>query len=155
MLVTINTDASYNSKLKIGAFSFWMVSNNGRLFGAGQLKGEIKHSSEAEFKSILNAMHFLKDKSGWTGIDKIIINTDSQQALDMINGKKTHAWAVVLKKSFNELRKQMKCDVEARKVKAHSGLDEKRKWVNNWCDKAAKKIIRSNIKKPTNENSIL
>lgn len=146
MLVTINTDASHNSDHKIGTFSFWMVSNAGRLFGAGELKGRVDHSTDAEFRSALNALHFLFDKSGWKGITKIIINTDSQSVVEMINGSKTHAWAKDLKKHFNQLKAKHKVIIEARKVKAHSGIEEKRKWVNNWCDKQAKKILRQSLK---------
>jgi ribonuclease HI len=146
MLVTINTDASYSSAYKIGAFSFWMVSNSGRLFGAGALKGKVSHSQEAEFKAVLNALHFLFEKSEWKGVKKVIINTDCKPVVDMINGGLTYKWAVNYKVHYNSLVKKYGITIEARKVKAHSGTDEKRKWVNDWCDQQAKKVLRQTIK---------
>lgn len=146
MLVTINTDASYRDDLKVGAFSFWMVCNQGRHFGAGPLKGAIRHCNEAEFKAILNALHFLQHKSGWTGLTSIIINTDSQSAIDIINGGPTHKWATELLQVLKRTRKSLGVKIQARKVKAHSGIDEKRKWVNNWCDKSAKRALSTFIK---------
>ena len=146
MLVTINTDASFHPQHKIGAFSFWMVSDKGRLFGAGELKGKIKHSTEAEFRSVLNALHFLLNKSGWSGITRIVINTDSQGVVDMVNGGKTHRWAADFKIHFNIYKRECGIEIEARKVKAHAFKDDKRKWVNSWCDKQAKKMLRKSVK---------
>jgi ribonuclease HI len=145
MLVTINTDASYHPEHRIGAFSFWMVCNQGRHFGAGPLRGIIHHSHEAEFKAVLNALHFLVNKTDWRGVEWVIINTDNQEVFEMINGGPTREWARELKASFNALRRDMKAKIEARKVKAHSGTEEKRKWVNNWCDKSAKQMLNSLI----------
>lgn len=146
MLVTINTDASCNHELKIGTFSFWMVCDQGRLFGAGQLKGEILQPNEAEFKAILNALHFLKDRSGWKGVSKVVLNTDSQCCIEIIQGTANHQWAVLLKAEFQRTVKKLGAAVEARKVKAHSGVDEKRKYVNAWCDRQAKHLLRTIIK---------
>lgn len=146
MVVTINTDASFHPAHNIGTFSFWMTSNMGRMFGAGQLKGKIAHSTEAEFRSILNALHFLFNKTGWHGISMVIINTDSLNVVEMINGGKTETWAKGLKGHFNKYCRIAQVPVEARKVKAHSGTEDKRKWVNNWCDKQAKKLLRQTLK---------
>lgn len=150
MLVTINTDASHHWDLKIGAFAFWMTCNQGRHFAAGALKGKIVHSHEAEFKAIVNALYFLIHKSGWTGITKAVFNTDSEQTLLMIQGKRRSQWAKPLKEQFDKLVKKSGIQVEVRKVKAHSGTEEKRQWVNDWCDREAKRAImqlRNGVKK--------
>lgn len=146
MLVTINTDASFRDDLRIGTFSFWMVCNEGRHFGAGRLKGDIHSCNEAEFKAILNALHFLHSHSGWAGIKKIIINTDSHACLLMINGGETHRLAKTLKPALNKIVRELGVEIEARKVKAHSGTSEKRKFVNHWCDRQAKHLLRTIIK---------
>lgn len=147
MLVTINTDASYRHDLKVGAFAFWMVCNAGRHYASGALKGTIQNCHEAELKAIVNALVFLKEKSGWQGISKIIVNTDSLACINMIAGGKTHDGAHAAKKTYNRLQQELGVPIELRKVAAHSGKDEKRKWVNDWCDKSAKKALKSFIKK--------
>lgn len=38
MLVTINTDASFHPKYKVGAFAFWVVSNQFKITKSGYLK---------------------------------------------------------------------------------------------------------------------
>lgn len=146
MLVTINTDASYNSHYKIGTFSFWIVSDAGRICKRGNLKGDVITSQEAEFKAVLNALHFLLEKSGWKYINRIIINCDCQPVVDMINGSETQKWAKSYKSHFNSIKKKFKISIEARKVKAHSGIDQSRNWVNDWCDEQAKGLLRSTIK---------
>jgi ribonuclease HI len=147
MLVTINTDASFNSDYKLGTFSFWIVSDIGRLCYKGNLKGEIARSQEAEFKAVLNALHFLLEKSGWKYVNKIIINTDCLPVVEMINGGETQNWAKNFKSHFNKIKRMYKVTIEARKVKAHSGVEERRTWVNDWCDEQAKNLLRSTIKK--------
>jgi len=146
MLVTINTDASFNPDLRIGAFAFWMVCNNNRLFGAGVLKGIIQNSQEAEFKAVLNALHYLKDKSQWSGITKAIINTDCMDVVHCVNGtRKPSKWAIEVQKHFTKVRADLRIHIEARHVKSHSGTDEKRKYVNDWCDRKAKWALQSLI----------
>lgn len=36
-----------------------------------------------------------------------------------------------------------KATIEFRHVKAHSGVDDKRSYVNEWCDKEAKRRLRT------------
>lgn len=86
MVVTINTDAAYHSKYKVGAFAFWIVSNLGKIMQSGPLKsGEIKSSTEAEIQCILNALYALGTQK-WLNITKIVINTDSLNSIHLLSG---------------------------------------------------------------------
>src|SRR5690554_1870512 len=92
MWVTINTDASYHPIHKVGAYAFWIVSNQGRIMKSGPLR-EARNSCDAEAKCIANALHTLL-KSDWVGVTRVLINTDSKNTIDAMSGiarqKKVH-----------------------------------------------------------------
>lgn len=149
MLVTINTDASFYQKEKIGGFAIWIASNKGRVKYANGFKGEIKTSHDAEFKCIINALYLLK-KQSWE-ITEIYINTDCLSVIQIIEGTRL----------FNKLPQYSKDNfmdylkiinelgvkhISLRKVKAHQHTKTARHWVNQWCDKEAKKSARKILK---------
>lgn len=152
MRVTINTDASYHSGYKIGAFAFWIVCNYGKVCKSGILK-ETNSSHESELQCILNAMHCLKQQSEWIGLSHVIINTDSMNSIYLINNDK-HA---IKKYRLSALRDKYKTLihnakqnlplVELRHVKAHTDTKDARSWVNDWCDKKAKEHLWKTINK--------
>lgn len=150
MIVTINTDASHDGRLKIGSFAFWMVSNNGRMLNAGPLKGKIESPDEAEMQSILNALHTLL-RLKWQP-SKVIINTDSLNSIGVFTTDKRHIakyglhWGKKYKILFNSFRQKLKlgkADIEFRHVKAHDETSKTaRSWVNEWCDKQCKEQLK-------------
>lgn len=151
MLVTINTDASFHPKYKIGAFAFWVVSNEFKIQKAGFFKKNCKSSHGAEMKCIINALTLTLRTN--TKIKKIIINTDSMNSISIfendrnkINRYGLHYGAKYRRMFRNKLKmyvKKNQCDVtvEFRHVKAHSGVNDKRSYVNDWCDKHAKAFL--------------
>lgn len=56
MLVTINTDASYHTKLRFAGGAFWIVSNKFKVKKAFSMKDKCISSDEAEIKTIINAL---------------------------------------------------------------------------------------------------
>jgi ribonuclease HI len=147
MIVTINTDASWHPKFKVGAYAFWIVCDQGRITHAGPLK-EASGPTDAELRCIANALHALL-KSDFTDIQKVIINSDALYAFGMVGKKKQEKSPgrvcadilTQLKRKHMKVEQRAKPIHEFRHVKAHSGTAEKRKWVNNWCDKAAKREL--------------
>jgi len=146
MLVTITTDASYYHQHKIGGFAFWITSTLGRASLAGAFKANIESSHDAEFKSIINSLHYLK-KLNWP-ITDLYINTDSMSVITAIEtggGKPQHAkdnlnsYQLILKELNNPR-------VSLRHVKGHLHTKTARHWVNSWCDKEAGKAARKKIK---------
>jgi ribonuclease HI len=153
MLVTINTDASFHPTKKVGAFAFWVVCDRFKIKKAGFFRDLCRNPTDAESKAILNAFHVLL--SAHERISKIIINTDSTNSIaifendcDKINKYSLHFGAPLRKKfkriinkyvddkgSFKPMRT---LTVEFRHVKAHSGKDDARSYVNEWCDTNAK-----------------
>lgn len=151
MLITINTDASFNWELKIGAYAFWIVCDAGKIMHSGAFKNKVANSAQAEMMSIANALKTLA-KSNFSGVTKIIINTDFLHYHGYVrNGNSKRDAAVrVLMQVQSELIKKYSLKknwLQVRHVKAHAGTDEKRKWVNDWCDEQAKKWLKELVNK--------
>lgn len=156
MNLTINTDASFHPDHKVGGFAFWMVCDTGRHKQSGPLNS-VGNSTEAESMAIANALHVLLN-SKVPGVTKIIINTDSKNSITFI--KKRAKVGTPYKIAYLLIRKLkqkynvpggLKC--EFRHVKAHSGKDDKRSWVNDWCDREAKKEMRKLVSKIQKEDA--
>lgn len=148
MLVTINTDASFHPVLKVGAYAFWIVCDQGRIMNSGVLKGEISNSTEAEVRCIVNALHSLY-RAGFSNVHKVIINTDCLHFYRYIEKRKRKVVAGAFHSIASKICTEYKLRagwIEFRHVKAHSGKAEKRKWVNDWCDKKAKDALKQMVK---------
>ena len=157
MIVTINTDASFNPQYKIGGYAYWIVYNGKRVKRGGLLK-ECQNSTEAEIKAIANALYRLT-KTNFKDVFFIIINTDCTPAVDLITGKSksevkgTNEAIAAIYQYISELRlansvnKTSEEYVEYRHVKAHTKATDKRSYVNDWCDKVAKDFVKLHILK--------
>jgi ribonuclease HI len=156
MLVTINTDASFHPVLKYGAYAFWAVSNDFKITKSGVFKSKCINPDDAEARCIINSLKVIL--LAHNGISKIIINTDSLNAIALIKNDKEHIKRYIgqnqvmwkhIRKSFNDVMKhnKNKAQIEFRHVKAHSGVKDKRSYVNEWCDQQAKVQLRKTIKK--------
>lgn len=150
MLVTVNTDASLNPQFGVGAYAFWIVCNEGKIMQSGPFKDGIKNSTEAEIKCIVNALYALY-KSEFKGVSKVVINTDClyfhrYQRGDKSKRTESREYVKICGKLCQKygLRRGW---IEIRHVKAHNGTNNARKWVNDWCDKAAKKMMREQVNK--------
>jgi ribonuclease HI len=151
MIVTINTDASFSHHHKRGSFAFWIVCNQGRYCQSGLLRDKCDRPEIAEFRCIINAVYTL-GKMQYSGISKVIINTDCLNVIHLINNDvrmirkyKLLQWSGNLVKRYNKARKGAllgDIPVEFRHVKAHVGTGTARQWVNDWCDRAAKNVIK-------------
>jgi len=152
MIVTVNTDASFHIQHKVGAYAFWIVCDQGRIMKSGALK-EAVNPTDAELRCIANALHTLL-KSDFVGVKKIIINSDALYAFEKVGrkkpvgspGRKVADILRKLKEKYQSEREWTKPMHEFRHVKAHSGTDVARKWVNDWCDKNAKKELKKLLK---------
>lgn len=155
MLVTINTDASFNHKLKYGAYAFWAISNDFKITKSGIFKRKCISSDDAEVKCIINALKVVL--LAHNGITKVIVNTDSLNAIALLKYDRVHMekymgnnmkmWSHI-RGAYNKVlhESKNKAVIEFRHVKAHTGINDKRSYVNQWCDVEARKLLRS-IKK--------
>lgn len=155
MLCTINTDASFHPKHKVGAYAFWSVSNSFKIQKAGYLQEFCIDSHDAEMKCIINAFYTVLN-SGYK-ISKIIINTDSLNSIRVFENDKDaiKRWGLFKykkhRKKFNEIRSKSSkalffgLEIEFRHVKAHSNKKDARSYVNEWCDSNAKRFLWKRI----------
>lgn len=161
MNITLNCDASFSKKYRVGSFAYWVTCNMGRLRRSGSLKGGINDPTEAEMKCILNALKFIivDNRRVFNEVQRFYVNTDSLNAKWMFEGHQNKItkygrvkpeWKrlnkIYNRKFFSEIRKHKK-EIRFYHVKGHSGVQDSRSYVNEWCDKAAKneisKIINS------------
>jgi ribonuclease HI len=147
MTVTINTDASHAPIRKVGGYAFWIKSSYGKVTHSGALIGEIYNSNEAELKAIANAFAALLKTvqcGKWPAVELIYLNTDSQHAIEMMKNpnKIRHDPEKQCVALVHSVIKELNAVVEYRKVRAHYHKKTKRHWVNDWCDKEAKKFTR-------------
>jgi len=153
MLVTVNTDASYIHGY--AGYAFWIVCNEFKVLKAGILRQKVKRPEIAEFKCIINACHILF-KNDCSNVNKIIINTDCMNVIHclskdqaMINRYNLKKEFTVLTNKFYSLFKGKNIEIELRHVKSHTGINDARSYVNEWCDREAKKYAKLNY----NQNS--
>lgn len=147
MNITITTDASFSSKYKRGTYAFFITSNLGRMSQAGALRKSCRSPSEAEIKCIINALTFVRNnKELFDKCKNVYVNTDSMNSIHIWNDDrqliiryKLFKLSLQLNKLIRKLKKDYrKKSIELRHVKGHSGVNDKRSYVNEFCDKAAK-----------------
>ena len=152
MLVTINTDASFHPALKFGAYAFWAVSDEFKITKSGVFKRKCINPDDAEAKCIINALKVVL--LSHVSITRVIVNTDSLNAIALLKydrvhmrkymGKNMQMWSHIRKAYMKVLHESKnKVAIEFRHVKAHTGINDKRSYVNDWCDLEAKKQLRS------------
>lgn len=151
MLVTINTDASFHPNLKYGAYAFWAICDDFKITKSGVFRRKCIDPDDAESKCIINALTVVLKSH--TDITKIIVNTDSLNAIAYLTKDKKHVSKYRL--SASKMRQFQQClldlkipasvKIEYRHVRAHTGLNDSRSYVNEWCDMEAKKQLRKAI----------
>lgn len=152
MLVTITTDASFCPIIKKASFAFCIACDEIKIRRSGLLRKNVKCSSQAEFKCIVNALYVMATSVNGN-IDRIIVNTDSMNCIHIFNKDKAmikrwglSSWGYNYMSGFKKIIKQYNINpsiIELRHVKAHSGTDTARQWTNEWCDQQAKNELRT------------
>lgn len=158
MIVTINTDASFSKLYQRGTYAFWIKSNKGKITKSGLLRNECSRPEIAEFRCIVNAMHKLAE-ANWADITKVIINTDCMNVIYLIarDNKKIKRfglfpWGSDTLNKFESMVSSYRktflkgVPIELRHVKAHVSTKSDREWVNDWCDKEAKRHMAAYLK---------
>jgi hypothetical protein len=142
--ITVNTDASFCHETSAAGQAFYIVCDVFRCHHASPFSNKPSGPLEAEIMCIGNALHvtlleLIKSKKT---LKQLVINTDCIAAIDTIQNKSIPL-GISVKNILNQILQVSQCNKYAfRHVKAHSKIDSKRKGANNWCDIAAKKIMR-------------
>jgi len=137
--VTITSDASFYRKDKVGGWAFQIRSKDLFEKQFGPLKGHIGDATEAEMKSVLNALYLLKTKYTDLKINILTINVDCEFIVKhMFNKNKKRKFRI--KDLTNRISQYLEhidyAKLNIKHVKAHTeDLSEARKFVNDWCDR--------------------
>lgn len=150
MNVTINTDASFCHDNSVGGFAFWITCNNGRIKMGGALK-EVSGAMEAEMQALANAVHTLEKSNIIKGrVDHIYINSDCLWMFKKIGKGSDNYVGRHIANGLSRILKKGRVPAHGNKkryslrhVKAHTHRRTKRNWVNDWCDKEARKHMES------------
>jgi ribonuclease HI len=145
--ITINTDASHHPVKKAGGYAFYIVCDLFKIQKSGAFKVDPLDSIDAEMKCMANALHTLLMQKELPTCDLIVINSDCLFSFSMIGLRKKgigKTVALILRDVRNRMawKEAVLPSYEFRHVKAHSGKSDARSWVNEWCDKEAKKWMR-------------
>ncbi len=149
MIITINTDASFyhlnSGRTKFGGYAFWITCNEGRFKKSGPIKNPVS-SLDCELKAIANSLVYLEKVAKNLGFASLVINTDCKPAMTHIERKNLSD--PVVKSIHNTLRKILNTAnymkyVKFKHVKAHSGTKTARTYVNDWCDKEARREAKN------------
>ena len=145
--ITINTDASFHSEKKVGGYAFYIVCDLFKIQKGGYFKCNPESAQDAEMKCMANALHTLLFQKELPSVDLIVINSDCLFSFEKIGLRKNGIGKTVAT-ILREVRKRMSLKevvmpkFEFRHVKAHTEIKDSRTWVNDWCDKEAKKWMR-------------
>jgi ribonuclease HI len=154
--ITINTDASWHPKHKVGGYAFYIVCDLFKIQKGGMFKVHPKSSQDAELMCMANALHTLLCQKELPSTKIIVVNSDALFAFEKIGLKKEgtgKAVAKILKqlRHATSYKDVIMPKFDFRHVKAHNGTNDARSWVNDWCDKEAKKWMRLQIPKETKQ----
>lgn len=149
--ITMTADASRDPITGISGYAVWLsytdIFNNYKSEKISGYSGITSSATHAEVSAIINGFDLLDNANLKTS--KLYINTDSKSAIDMLEGRvkiKIKHSIEILKDCIKEFTKANWCMVSIRHVKAHSGTDEARKKVHDWCDKQARAEMRKALK---------
>lgn len=147
--ITINTDASFNLKNGVCGYAFYIICDHFKITKGGAFKACATSPMEAALWARANALHTLEMQPDLPEVTKtIIINSDCLWAFKRIGLKSKNDAGRKIAQILKRLRKKtalpngLQPGFEFRHVKAHNGTPDARSWVNDWCDKEARKWSR-------------
>ena len=133
-LVTLFTDASFSHKHNRGTWAARAKHKGATMRRSGIIKATLPNSDVAELSAIANGLVCVKQTWAEAG-SKIIIQTDSRNAINAINGGKYGFAAMEPILAFiKNFVLDMGWTLDLRHVKGHKGTATRRNAVNTFCD---------------------
>ena len=138
--VTIFSDASFDPTTGAAGIAFWVKDNEKTERASKGLTFTVSSSGEAECFALGTAIKYaLREFSVHPG-DRISIQSDSMEALELLEGKRTAKFTII-GDVLSEVE-QSGVTLHTKHVKGHQGKISPRHAVNVWCDAEAKKAMR-------------
>lgn len=151
--VTITTDISVSPDFKYASYAFWISTERGHIKKSGLIKKASVNTTLMEIKCITNATWYLFNKTNIRP-ETLIINTDSLGVVEIMSRKLKPFSLKPIRVIARELKTILDLNKQQYKfkhVKAHVKVSSARSYVNNWCDKEAKRVIKEFLKAKSNE----
>lgn len=159
--ITVCSDASVSYEYPVAAWACYIRTPETTIKTSGVLKEYTKSSSDAELQGLSNALYIL-DKSKDLSAYRLIIYCDNTDALgDIAVSKRRKTTKGHMRKEFFEtniltILKKAK-SYETRHVKAHVHKSEwhatsSRNYMNDWCDREARSVMRLRVKELAKES---
>lgn len=128
MRATVITDASFCARTQAGGWAAWIRFENNLLIRlSAEFRERPADSTEAEAKAALNGVV----RAQREGATQVLLQTDCMAVVTGLS-----LWA-------KRLGVPIHCRVTSRHIKGHNGGRTARSWVNEWCDREAKKHMRA------------
>lgn len=140
--ITINTDASFHPDHGVGGYAFYIVCDLFKIQKGGYFKKDPATAEEAEIMCIGNAISTLMAQPELPECNYLIINNDCTWGHNRILKRQTGLAKRVYRLNGELIKKLGKPKFEFRYVKAHNGTPDARSYVNDWCDREAKRFMR-------------
>lgn len=145
--ITINTDASFCNDTHASGYAFYAICDTFKIMKSGNFKKKPRNATEAELFCIGNAIATVLKQPELPKSNYIVVNSDSEISLYKLSVeqervKKNWLGVMQIRTLAGTLRRKCntpKKNLNYRHVKAHSDVKDSRSWVNEWCDKEAKK----------------
>lgn len=149
--LTIFTDASHCSDNKVAGGAFWSRTEDKYLKHAYAFK-DIPYAHEAELITAVCAVNDCLDHTTYADlwapdaekvliilvVDCLTIKQAFENTITLQNPRIRTMVRGVLRKARSRGAR-----IKVNHVKAHVGTGKPRNWVNNWCDREAKKKMRA------------
>lgn len=159
MVVTVYTDAAFSHDYRRAGFAYWISMPTVTIKQYGAIDEEVDNPSVAEIKCIGLAINQLIDCPKPIGIKTIIVYTDSRAAINILANEVEYIKKYRLDRPcFKQAGKDFKrrcgdyltehgITISWRHVKAHEDTDTNRRFINAWCDQAAKQELTKYLRK--------
>lgn len=142
MTVTVNTDASFIPHTREAGYAFYIKCDIFTTKYSGKFHTLPQDNHQAEQMALANALASLAKHAGVEKMKCLVINTDSRYTINRLEKPVTDLDFCV-KNLLLVLIAKNNSKYKVKHVPAHSGADNSRSWVNEWCDQQAKAEAKS------------
>lgn len=135
--LTVFSDGSYDHRSKMGGYAFFVRDDKTIIKLSFPMKWPVDRSQDVELFAMCHAIQHAVNQLPHMEGDVIVAQTDCLNVIQIFE-RKSDLGA----KSILDLVVSRGLQLRFKHVKAHTGADDRRSWVNRWCDYAAKREQR-------------
>jgi ribonuclease HI len=136
------TDSSFSKNLQRATWAVWLRANGTTFRHSGIVRGTVTQSGDGELAALANGLVACRSHFAPLARTKIIVQTDSQEAISAIMAK-THPrpYAQEIVNYIHTFWSAEGFRLDLRHVKGHQGTRNRRAAVNTWCDNECRRLM--------------